>query len=301
MKGYYRGVVDIDGPPFPTIESPPPPDCATLPAVIRPVECPADGAGTDVPKRSKDRETIRMVRTLNGLAPCTAYDSERLSQYGFGHEIDVTIWQERSVPHHRLYWVLLATLVSNSEGKYLQSTDLHEAIKVALGVTRKIKLLTPSTHASVATRIKVRLAQCLMWIGGLLANVPMASKITGAITDSIADLAELEKDCDTITMPGSTGFQTMDQAAFKIYFEQACAQLRTAGYPVDEAIAESKKMMQARVKPMGPAHQPYHPERDHVLQQTTHPEPAPREIDHHDHADRDRAFQERGGTPESPF
>lgn len=249
-------------------------------------------------KRSKDRETIRMVKTLNGLSPCTPYDAERLAQYGFGREIDVTLWQERSVPHHRLYWVLLGNLVSNSEGKYLQSTDLHEAIKVSLGVTRKIKLLTPSAHASVASRIKKKLAQALMWVGGLLALSPLTSKITDAITDSIGELEALEKDCDTVTLPGSTGFQSMDQAAFKIYFEQACAQLRTAGYPVDETIAECKRMMQAKVRTTGQAHTPYHSERDHVSQPSQASEPTPREIGGDQGPDRHGPLQDGGGPPQ---
>lgn len=251
-------------------------------------------------KRSKDREVIRMVKTLNGLSPCTAYDAERLAQYGLGREIDVTLWQERSVPHHRLYWVLLATLVSNSDGRYLQSTDLHEAIKVALGVTRKIKLLTPSKHASIATRIKIRLTQAMMWLSGAFENFPFASKVIDAIRDSIVDLAELEKDCDSVTMPGSTGFASMDQAAFKIFFEQACAQLRMADYPVDETIEESKRMMQAKVRQIGPAHQPHHSERDNVSQAKTNPESAPVQIDRDDGSGGDVSLQERSGQAQGP-
>lgn len=215
-------------------------------------------------KRSKDREVIRMVKTLSGLSPCTPYDAERLAQYGFGREVDVTIWQERSVPHHRLYWVLLGNLVANSEGKYLQSTDMHAALKIALGLTTKIKLLTPSPHATIATRIRRRLAQCVMWLGGLsvLHNIPFSYKVIDAINDTMRDLTELETDCDTITMPGSTAFDSMDQATFKIYFDQACAQLRAAGYPVDATLAESVKMISSNApKVTTSQHIPFNAER----------------------------------------
>lgn len=230
-------------------------------------------------KRSKDREIIRMVKTLNGLSPLTPYDAERLAQYGFGQEVDVTLWQERSVPHHRLYWVLLGTLVANSEDKYLQSVDLHEAIKVALGLTRKIKLLTPSPHATIAMRIRRRLAQCAMWMGGLsvMHDIPFSHKVIDAINDTMADLTELEVDRDTITMPGSTGFASMDQAAFKIYFEQACHQLRLAGYPVDDTLAESRKMISVNAPKQTTAkHIAHHSERnEHVSTPKEIPESRP--------------------------
>lgn len=217
-----------------------------------------------------------MVRTLNGLAPCTPYDAERLAAYGVGREVDVTLWQERSVPHHRLYWVLLNTLITNSEGKYLASVDLHEALKVALGITRKIKLLTPSLHAIIARRIKQRLALCLMWICGLLSSVPLVARAIGYLNDSIQDLSELETDCDTITMPGSTGFQQMDQAAFKVYFEAALDQLRKADYPVDAALAESRRILMARTNTTSLTHQPAHSERDeHVPPATESPKLVP--------------------------
>lgn len=233
-------------------------------------------------KRSKDREVLRMVKTLNGLSPCTPYDAERLAQYGFGREVDVTIWQERSVPHHRLYWVMLGNLVANSEGKYLQSTDMHTALKIALGLTTKIKLLTPSAHATVATRIRRRLVQCVMWFAGLsvLHNVPFSHKITDAINEAMADLTELETDCDTITLPGSTGFAEMDQASFKIYFDKACEQLRSAGYPVDETLAESRKMISANApKVASLQHVPHNAERDNVSEPKAIAESGSSEID----------------------
>jgi hypothetical protein len=274
----------------------PVPACATLPAVIRPA------GEDDVGRKTKEKETIRMVRTLNGLAPCTPWDSERLARYGFGREVDVTVHQERSVPHHRLYWVLLATLVANSEGKYLESTDLHEALKVALGVTRKIKLLTPSPHASVATKIKRRLAQVLMWCGGLLAKTTLAGKITDALNDSITDLTALEQDCETITLPGSTGFASMDQADFKNYFDQACTQLRLAGYPKStKRIAECKRLMAQKVRQIGPAHQPYHSERnENVPQPQTDSESAPGQSGGDQDADHHRALSDGSPPPQGP-
>jgi hypothetical protein len=35
-------------------------------------------------------------------------------------------------------------LVANSEGKYGRAEDLHDMLKIALGYTRRIKMLVPS-------------------------------------------------------------------------------------------------------------------------------------------------------------
>lgn len=299
MTQVFRGRVDIDGPPFDLEEleqrfdreddaelarlesSLPAPIHDTLPAVIR-------EPGGDVGKSKKEEPRIRAVKGLNGFSAATPFDAELMAEIGFGREVELTVHQERSAVHHRKYWAVLKTLCDNSEGKYLSPVDMHEALKISLGVTRRIQLLTPSTHATIAVKIRTRLAQCLMWIGGALDKVPFASKITDLIRESIVDLTALETECATILLPGSTGFWAMDQVAFKKYFDGAMDQLRQAGYPVNDALEYSNKQIGTKYRPVGQG-------GNHVLEQAAGPEPTIGATDRDDGAHRHLSLQEHGG------
>jgi hypothetical protein len=292
----YRGRVDLEPPPFNIDEAPHLPVAPAVSKVAPRATLPVirdESQGAVVAKKRKEEPRIRAIKTLNGLSPCTPFDQELLAEIGHGREVEITIHQDRSLPHHRLYWSLLHTIVQNSD-HYRSATDLHESLKIALGVTRRIKLLTPSEHATIAKRIRQRMAQCLMWVGGLLANLPMASKISDALTDSMADLEALETECETIVLPGSTGFWSMDQVAFRKYFDAACRQLTLAGYDVEVLIEETKKQIGTRYRSIHNG--AYQPERDHVQQQTASAEPAPFETDPDQESDSHGALQERGNA-----
>lgn len=303
---YFRGRVDLDGPPFPDIDtlaerfgreddaeltrlerSLPAPIRDILPVIREP-------GGNDVAKPKKEEPRIRATKTLNGLSPSTPFDQELLAEIGFGREVEVTIHQERSAVHHRKYWAVLKGCVDNSEEKYLRPTDLHDALKVALGVTRRIQLLQPSEHAVAAARIKKRLTQCLMWIGGALDKVPFASKITDAIRESIADLATLETESQTILLPGSTGFWAMDQREFKTYFDAAMDQLRKANYPVDDLLEYAQKQIGTRYRPVGQG-------GNNVQEPAVGAEPAQGAAGGDDGTHRAVPLQDRSGQAESPF
>jgi hypothetical protein len=220
-----------------------------------------------MPARSSEHPKVLLTRTLQGLAPATAYDAERLAAYGIGHTIEATLWQRRSPAHHRLYWVVLTVCVSNSEGKYGTADDLHAAIKIALGYTHRIQLLIPSENALLATKVRDVLRKCWQYIKsvGAAAGMPLLKEIENV---NVA-LTKLESDRTTIVMPGSIAFDRMDQGEFKVFFDRAMEQLRLAGYSVDEIIEEAKKQLH-RVKTVNAKKQPSLPHQkstEHVGQQ----------------------------------
>lgn len=92
-------------------------------------------------KRSDiDRAPIFMRRTPRGLEPVAAFDAERLMRYGSGAIVEVSIKQRRSSPHNRLYWSVLAKVVENTE-EWASSEVLHDALKVHLGYTERMKTI----------------------------------------------------------------------------------------------------------------------------------------------------------------
>lgn len=95
--------------------------------------------------RDQEHPRVIMRRVVGGFVPAAPYDEERLMHYGVGHDVEVQLFQRRSLPHLRLYWAVLHEVVENSEGKYGRAEDLHEALKVALGYQRKIQLLDGAT------------------------------------------------------------------------------------------------------------------------------------------------------------
>lgn len=86
---------------------------------------------------------IRMTRTPQGLSPASAYDQERLDQYRIGASLEVVVRQDRSLPHHRLYWAILSEVVKNEETFY-SSTQLHETLKIELGYNKPLVRLDGS-------------------------------------------------------------------------------------------------------------------------------------------------------------
>lgn len=90
-------------------------------------------------KRSDtDRAPIMMRRTPRGLSPVAAFDAERLDRYAIGADLEVSIKQRRSLPQQRLYWAVLGRVVENVDG-WPTSDHLHDAIKLHLGYTQKLK------------------------------------------------------------------------------------------------------------------------------------------------------------------
>jgi hypothetical protein len=191
-----------------------------------------------------DTPKVTMTRTPTGWVGASAYDAERLAEYGVGAEVEVTLHQRRSNRHNSLYWVVLALCVQNSECKYGSTHDLHRMLKVCLGYTRRIKLLIPSERAPKAAIARQVLQRCYKVIRGL--KRPKLDWLLTRIEEADALIEEFETDCQEITLPGSTSFDGMDQAGFKIFFDRAIEQLARAGYPVDKYLDEAKKQAEPR-------------------------------------------------------
>ena len=243
--------------------------------------------------RSSEHPKMLLVRTLQGLAPATPYDAERLSAYAIKATVEATLWQNRSLGHHRLYWAVLKMCCDNSEGKYGKVDDLHSAIKTALGYVHKVKLIVPSEHANAAMAIK----QCVYRARELLAGLPgLTEKAVAAfLSVAIEEAAKLETDLASIMMPGSIAFDKMDQSEFREFFDKAMEQLRLAGYPVDEFLEEAKKAT-ARLRHVEPR-LPTTEKKDHVSQAGEATKPPPREARREPERDDSVPFQERGGAP----
>lgn len=199
-------------------------------------------------KHSGDQPKVLMTRAPNGWVGTTAHDQERLSEYAIGADVEITLHQRRSNRHNSMYWVVLSLCVANSEGKYGSSQDLHRMLKVCLGYSRKVRLLIPSARAEQASVLVRVLLVCKKW-------TPKTQWLQERIDQAIETAKEFETDCENIVLPGSTAFDEMDQAGFRIYFDRAMDQLRLADYPVDAYMKESKKQL-ARVRPVrsGPHH-----------------------------------------------
>lgn len=86
-------------------------------------------------KIATENPPVLMVRTRNGFSPATPYDDERLQYYATGAEVEVTIWQERSDPMHRLYWVILGLIAKNqgADRGFSTADGIHWALKESLG------------------------------------------------------------------------------------------------------------------------------------------------------------------------
>lgn len=97
-------------------------------------------------KRNSEHPRLVMRVGLNKkLEHVVPWGEEMMMHYPLGADVEVQIYQRRSLEHTRLYWAVLHAIVDNTENKYGSAEDLHSAIKVALGYTHKIKLISGDT------------------------------------------------------------------------------------------------------------------------------------------------------------
>jgi hypothetical protein len=208
-------------------------------------------------KRNSEHPKVLLQKKLGGWTFVDAYGEEQCAGYAIGSVVEAQFWQKRSLEHLRLYWAVLGECVNNSEGKYGSAEDLHEVLKIALGYTRKIELLLPSEHVDAADVIGKALRAAQSAINGcrwVLRRVlgefwltPHLDAANNQLASARLRIGEITQSRMQVTLPGSIAFHSMDQAEFKVFFENAINQLRRAGYPVDEFI-EAGKAKLARIK-----------------------------------------------------
>lgn len=195
-------------------------------------------------KRNSEHPRLVMRVGLNKkLEHVVPWGEEMMMHYPLGADVEVHIFQRRSLEHTRLYWAVLHACVDNSENKYGTAEDLHSAIKIALGYTHKVKLIGEGPGTLLLRSAKY----CLSQLNILRApEIPGISKWLDKLAEILFQLEEYVS--DSILLPGSIAFDRMDQAEFKVYFDRAMNELRKAGYPVDAYIIEGKKKL-AEIKP----------------------------------------------------
>jgi len=82
----------------------------------------------------KQHDYVLVVRDGDVLRPYAPYDHEMIQRLPNGKPVRAQVKQFRSLPRHRLYWVVLRLVVANNE---LFSTveGLHKVLLVGCGVT----------------------------------------------------------------------------------------------------------------------------------------------------------------------
>lgn len=190
-------------------------------------------------KRDADHPKIMLRRVLGGFEPAHQHAEEQLQHYPVGALVEVQVWQRRSQPHLALYWVILHQCVDNSENRYGRAEDLHEALKVALGYSRRVNLLAShqstikATITKLINRVRAAITTVLpTWVG---------AKACILLLDEVLHHVDEMGDSETLILPGSISLNRMDQAEFKVYFDRAMNELRKAGYPIDDYLREGKR------------------------------------------------------------
>jgi hypothetical protein len=93
----------------------------------------------------KEKPEIYMLRKGDILVPEMAVDAQFLRKKPEGVRLRVTATQPRSVPYHRRYWAILASVI-DACGLDYRPEDLHTVIKIRLGMVQQIKLRNGDTH-----------------------------------------------------------------------------------------------------------------------------------------------------------
>ena len=179
-----------------------------------------------------------------GLTHSTPWVEEQMTAFAIGSEVEVKIMQRRSLPQLQLYWVILHLCVSNSDDKYGRAEDLHDALKISLGYSRKVRTIGGTSDS------KKIIDAALNLLRGIRKAIALTFLDGSTLVKTIDAVGILIKELDgyigeTIVLPGSIAFGRMTQGDFKIYFDKAMAQLSAAGYPVEEYLKESEKMLAA--------------------------------------------------------
>jgi len=78
-------------------------------------------------------------KQLGSLRPVDDAGEQILAGIANGDLVQVEVKRPRNIQHHRLYWALI-TLVWQNQERYPTAEDLHEAIKISVGLRTQITL-----------------------------------------------------------------------------------------------------------------------------------------------------------------
>jgi hypothetical protein len=192
-------------------------------------------------KRSDtEHPKVLLQRVVGGFKPATGYDEERCQHYGVGHTVEVTLFQNRSLPQLRLYWVVLHDVVENSEGKYGRAEDLHEILKIELGYQQRVKLLTPNKEMfDLAKGLGAEIGDIRKSLAASNADRSFIQRLDATL-DAVKILGH---QAEIVVLPGSIALNRMDQSEFKIFFERAMSKLRERGYEIDKFLDEGRRKL----------------------------------------------------------
>lgn len=120
-----------------------------------------------------DREKIPLIlrRTERGLEPRTRQAADLLAGYALHSDVEVSIKKRRSLPQLRLYWSMLHNVIE-ATGAYPDAEHLHDAIKMELGFTAPMKLMSGE----------------VVWMPDSVALAKMDAKQFKAFFDQAAEL-----------------------------------------------------------------------------------------------------------------
>jgi hypothetical protein len=83
-------------------------------------------------------QTLYLMRKMNALYASDGLAGNDLAKLPEGVRFKAVLTRPRSVPHHRLYWAVLALVVDNCEG-LRDKEQLHDLIKIRLRYCDPVK------------------------------------------------------------------------------------------------------------------------------------------------------------------
>lgn len=95
--------------------------------------------------KADDKPAFRMKIEGGRLVPASSYDQERLDSYRNGTTVMVKFTEEKNRKDVRRWWAILGLVMKQCKTPWKNSTEAHEAIKLALGIVN----LGKSAHGNM--------------------------------------------------------------------------------------------------------------------------------------------------------
>lgn len=95
--------------------------------------------------KADDKPAFRMKIERGRLVPASSFDQERLDSYRNGTTVMVKFTEEKNRKDVRRWWAILGLVMKQCKTPWKNSTEAHEAIKLALGIVN----LGKSAHGNM--------------------------------------------------------------------------------------------------------------------------------------------------------